>query len=58
MADVTSFLLSEAGVALVPFYAFGASHDSPWFRLSVGTVRAEDIPGIIANLRRALKTLN
>lgn len=58
MADVTSFLLSEAGVALVPFYAFGASHDSPWFRLSVGTIRNEDIPGIISSLRRALNTLN
>jgi len=57
MSDVTSFLLTEAGVALVPFYAFGASADSPWFRLSVGTIRSEDIPGIISSLRRALNTL-
>jgi aspartate aminotransferase len=55
--DVTKYILDEAKVALVPFYAFGASSDSSWYRLSVGTCRLEDIEGVIANLRNALKKL-
>jgi len=58
MADVTKYILDEAKIALVPFYAFGASKDSAWFRLSVGTAKIEDINGAINNLREALKKLN
>ena len=38
---VTSYLLEEASLALVPFYAFGAPTHSPWYRLSVGTCKME-----------------
>jgi aspartate aminotransferase len=55
--DVTKYILDEAKVALVPFYAFGASTDSSWYRLSVGTCRLEDVDGVIGNLREALKKL-
>jgi aspartate aminotransferase len=55
--DVTKYILDEAKVAVVPFYAFGASEDSTWYRLSVGTCRAEDIEGVVGNLRAALKKL-
>lgn len=55
--DVTKYILDEAKVALVPFYAFGASPDSNWYRLSVGTCRLEDVEGVIENLRIALKKL-
>lgn len=55
--DITKFILDEAKVALVPFYAFGASEDSTWYRLSVGTCKVEDVAGVIANLRAALKKL-
>jgi aspartate aminotransferase len=55
--DVTKYILDEAKVALVPFYAFGASTDSSWYRLSVGTCKVEDVEGVIANLREALKKL-
>lgn len=55
--DVTKYILDEAKVALVPFYAFGASTDSSWYRLSVGTCRLEDVDGVIENLRAALKKL-
>ncbi len=41
--DVTSYLLDEAKLAIVPFYAFGASNNSAWYRLSVGTCRKEGI---------------
>ena len=38
-SDVTAYLLNEASLAVVPFYAFGASRDSAWYRLSVGTCK-------------------
>ncbi|MDD3771221.1 MAG: aminotransferase class I/II-fold pyridoxal phosphate-dependent enzyme [Weeksellaceae bacterium] len=56
--QITSYLLKEAKVALVPFYAFGVSHTQPWFRLSVGTVKRNEIPDIMNNLKLALKQLS
>lgn len=56
--DVTHFLLEKAKVAIVPFYAFGASEDSTWYRLSVGTCSTEDVPDVIASLRRAMDGLS
>lgn len=56
--DITSYLLDEAKLAIVPFYAFGASTDSPWYRMSVGTCSVDDIENVISNLRNALKKLN
>lgn len=55
--DVTSYILSEAKLAIVPFYAFGASTDSPWYRMSVGTCSVDDIENVISNLRNALNKL-
>lgn len=55
--DVTLFLIREAKLGLVPFYAFGASRQHPWFRASVGTLRMADIPGIFAGLRKALEPM-
>lgn len=55
--DITKYILDEAKVALVPFYAFGASSDSSWYRLSVGTCQLEDVKVAIENLRVALKKL-
>jgi len=57
-ADVTQYLLEAASLAIVPFYAFGASSDSPWYRLSVGTCRKEDIPVFLDRLKKALKALS
>jgi aspartate aminotransferase len=55
--DVTAYLLNEASLAVVPFYAFGASRDSAWYRLSVGTCKKEEIPEMISRLGEALKKL-
>lgn len=55
--DITSYLLNEAKLAIVPFYAFGSSDSSEWYRLSVGTCRLEDIDGVFDNLRSALRKL-
>jgi aspartate aminotransferase len=56
-ADVTSYLLQQAGLAVVPFYAFGASTSSPWYRLSVGTCKKEEIDEMLEKLSNALKKL-
>ena len=52
--EITDYILKEAGIAVVPFYAFGTERQSPWYRLSVGTCVKEEIPAVIDNLRRAL----
>jgi aspartate aminotransferase len=57
-ADVTAYLLNVASLAVVPFYAFGADKSSPWYRLSVGTCKKEEIEEMIGKLREALKKLN
>ena len=56
-AEVTSYLLNEAHLAIVPFSAFGASRTSPWYRLSVGTCQLADIPEMIRQLREAMSKL-
>ncbi len=56
-SDVTNYILNEASLAVVPFYAFGASRNSAWYRLSVGTCKKEEIPEMIGKLRAALKSL-
>jgi aspartate aminotransferase len=56
-AAVTQYLLEEAKLAIVPFHCFGASHESPWYRLSVGTCKKEDIDPMLAALRKALGKL-
>ncbi len=55
---VTAYLLSEAGLAIVPFYAFGAGKQSPWYRLSVGTCKLEEIDEMFGRLESALSRLS
>jgi len=57
-AAVTSYLLNEAGLAIVPFTAFGAAKSSPWYRLSVGTCKLEDIPEMFRKLREVMEKLS
>ena len=57
-SDVTDYLLNEAKLAVVPFYAFGAAKSSPWYRLSVGTCKKEEIPGMFVQLKKALQKLS
>lgn len=57
-ADVTSYLLQYASLAVVPFYAFGTSNNSPWYRLSVGTCKKEEIDEMLSKLSDALKQLS
>ncbi|MEO8398831.1 MAG: pyridoxal phosphate-dependent aminotransferase [Ignavibacteriaceae bacterium] len=55
--DITDFLIEDAKMALVPFSSFGASQDSTWYRVSVGTCTVEQIDEIMNNLRTALSKL-
>jgi aspartate aminotransferase len=57
-ADVTSYLLQNASLAVVPFYAFGAAKSSPWYRLSVGTCKKEEINEMLQKLKTALEGLH
>jgi len=56
--DITKYLLEEARVAIVPFYAFGDDENSTWYRLSVGTCRMDEVEKVIESLRKALKKLS
>lgn len=56
-AAVTHFLLNDASLAIVPFYAFGSDRESPWYRLSVGTCKKEEIDEMLDKLRNALVQL-
>ena len=56
-SDITAYLLNDSKVALVPFRAFGASDDSTWFRLSVGTTSMEDVAASLLAIEQSLKAL-
>ncbi|UZX28269.1 pyridoxal phosphate-dependent aminotransferase [Riemerella anatipestifer] len=55
--DVVFYLIREAGMALVPFSAFGNSREMPWFRASVGGCFLEDIKNMLPILEGALSKL-
>jgi len=55
--DVTAYLLNDASLAIVPFSAFGASINSSWYRLSVGTSKVEEISQMLAKLKLSLEKL-
>ncbi len=57
-ADVTSYVLDEAKLAIVPFYCFGAKPESSWYRLSVGTCKKEEINEMLNVLQISLGKLS
>lgn len=54
---VTQFLMDEVGIALVPFYCFGADKESPWYRISVGTARMEDLDKVFQKMETVFAQL-
>ena len=56
-AELTSYLISEAQLALVPFSAFGSPASEPWFRASVGAETVESIASALPRLKAALDKL-
>ena len=55
--DLVFYLIEKAGVALVPFSAFGNSREMPWFRASVGACSVEDLQKMFPKLEDALSNL-
>ncbi|MFD2784426.1 pyridoxal phosphate-dependent aminotransferase [Hymenobacter rubripertinctus] len=55
--ELTSYLISEARLALVPFSAFGTDDTAPWFRMSVGGASLEAIEAALPRLQSALEAL-
>lgn len=55
--DVSAYILREAKLAVVPFFAFGSDKNSPWYRLSVGTCKKEEIGEMFEMLKTALGKL-
>jgi aspartate aminotransferase len=55
--DVREYLLARAGLAVVPFQAFGSREDDGWFRLSVGAASEDEIAAVLPRLREALAGL-
>ncbi|HLL81286.1 MAG TPA: aminotransferase class I/II-fold pyridoxal phosphate-dependent enzyme [Longimicrobium sp.] len=57
--QIRKLLLEKAGLAVVPFQAFGLKRESGWFRLSVGAVSEAEIrealPRVETALREALR---
>lgn len=56
-AAVTSYMLNEAKLAIVPFAAFGATGANSWYRLSVGTCLVHEIDEMLLKLKTALEKL-
>lgn len=56
-SDLVYYLIEEAGVALVPFSAFGNSRNMPWFRASAGGLSLEEIKKMLPRLEKALEKL-
>jgi aspartate aminotransferase len=52
--EIRRLLLEEAGLAAVPFQAFGLAEETGWFRLSVGAVSMEDIAQAFPRVRALL----
>jgi aspartate aminotransferase len=57
-AAVTSYILNEAKLAIVPFNCFGANSENSWYRISVGCVKKEEINEMLSKLRKALEKVN
>jgi aspartate aminotransferase len=51
--EIRKYLLQEAGLAVVPFQAFGGTDESGWFRLSAGAVSVAEIERVMPRVRRA-----
>jgi len=56
--SIRQWLLEHAGLAVIPFQAFGLEEDSGWFRLSVGAVSLNDIREAFPRLRGLLDELD
>ncbi len=52
--QIRNLLLERAGVAVVPFQAFGVREETGWFRLSAGAVSMDEIHALFPRLKSML----
>ena len=52
--EVRRYVLEAAGIAVVPFQAFGSVEETGWFRMSVGAVGLPEIEAALPRLEAAL----
>lgn len=52
--EIRNLLLEKAGVAVVPFQAFGVREETGWFRLSAGAVSMDEIHALFPRLKSML----
>ncbi len=57
-SDLVFYLIENAGVALVPFSAFGNSKMMPWYRASAGGLSQNDMQSMLPKLEKALNNLS
>ncbi|MEW5854691.1 MAG: aminotransferase class I/II-fold pyridoxal phosphate-dependent enzyme [Myxococcota bacterium] len=55
--SIRKYLLEEAGMAIVPFSAFGMHSEPTWFRASVGATNTDSIKALMPRLDAALAAL-
>lgn len=56
--ELRALLLHEAGVAIVPFSAFGYPGETGWIRFSVGAVNSDDIADALTRIEALLTRLS
>ena len=56
-SDLVFYLIKDAGVAIVPFSAFGNSKEMPWFRASAGGLSKKEIEDMLPRLEKSLAKL-
>jgi aspartate aminotransferase len=56
--DIRNLLLEKAGMAVVPFQAFGVVGDTGWFRLSAGAVSLDEISALFPRIQALLDEVN
>lgn len=54
---VQEFLLDEAKVAILPFSWFGATNNTNWYRISIGTCPPDAVDDILENIKNAILSL-
>src|SRR5262245_16189872 len=55
---IRKLVLEHAGLAIVPFQAFGLQEETGWFRLSVGAVSMEEIAEMFPRVRAFLDRIS
>ena len=56
--DIRTLLLQQAGVAVVPFTAFGVKGNTGWFRLSAGAVSMDELREMFPRIRSLLDSIS